>query len=207
MFGIPYRLSRCPQRDSQQLKTPIGTFSAPRMTLTRRTAMAYDPRAVANVVLDVAEANGFAVSNMGLNKILFFSHGWSLGCRTTPLVSTFFEAWRHGPVLPLIYRQFSSFGSKPITSRAFRLDRETGNHIVVVPALNPADEAFVSDMTLRFGVVDPLILSNLSHEAGGPWDQVWNGRAEINPGMAIPNDMIRVFFESRIRGESRRYAH
>ncbi len=35
--------------------------------------MTYDPRALANAILDHTAACGFGVTNMALNKILYFS--------------------------------------------------------------------------------------------------------------------------------------
>jgi hypothetical protein len=88
--------------------------------------MANDPRAVANFILDVADIRGLPITNMSLNKIIYFAHGWSLGKRGKPLVSATFEAWQHGPVLPLIYRQFSKAGSMAISFRATAIDPSSG---------------------------------------------------------------------------------
>src|SRR5689334_22090572 len=109
--------------------------------------MVYDPRIVANFVLDVADSRGLQITNMALNKILYFAHGWSLAQRSEPLISATFEAWQYGPVLPLIYRQFSRAGSDTIDFRATSINPATGEDIVVPANLIPEDESFVAAMT------------------------------------------------------------
>ncbi|MDA1322534.1 MAG: DUF4065 domain-containing protein, partial [Proteobacteria bacterium] len=82
--------------------------------------MARDVREIANAVLDVAEANGFVLSNLPLNKIIYFAHAWYLAQYNEPLVDSAFEAWQHGPVHPQVYRQLRTFGDKPIKGRLTR---------------------------------------------------------------------------------------
>lgn len=49
--------------------------------------MAYDVRAIANVVLDRAEHLGISVTNLSINKILYFAHGHFLAHFNKPLAS------------------------------------------------------------------------------------------------------------------------
>lgn len=87
--------------------------------------MPHDVRAVANAVLELAEANGRGVTNLALNKIIYFLHAGYLHERGVPLVSAKIEAWDHGPVFREIYHQFKKFGRDPVEGRATRLDPTT----------------------------------------------------------------------------------
>ncbi len=72
---------------------------------------AYDPRAVANLMLDEAKRCGINISNLALQKLLYFAHGIYLTKTKRPLVSGYFEAWQYGPVHPAVYRAFKGSGS------------------------------------------------------------------------------------------------
>src|SRR6516164_1590141 len=84
-----------------------------------------DPRVVANYMLDVAANRGIAVTNLALQKLLFFAHAISLAERKVGLVSGYFEAWQYGPVHPTVYQAFKTAGSSAIEFRAETLDPVT----------------------------------------------------------------------------------
>ena len=86
----------------------------------------YDPRAVANLLLDVAAEEGVAVSNLALQKLLYFAHGHFLIQTGHPLVSGAFEAWNNGPVHPAVYHAFKTSGREPILDRAVGRNVMTG---------------------------------------------------------------------------------
>ena len=65
--------------------------------------MSYDPRVVANLILDIRDELNLETTNLELQKLLYFSHAFSLNRFDVPLVSGFFEAWKNGPVNPAVY--------------------------------------------------------------------------------------------------------
>jgi len=86
----------------------------------------YDPRAIANLMLDEADRSGINVTNLALQKLLYFAHSIFLIESKHPLVSGYFEAWQYGPVHPTVYSAFKTAGSSPIDFRADRQDVLTG---------------------------------------------------------------------------------
>jgi uncharacterized phage-associated protein len=167
----------------------------------------YDPRALANFILDAADRQGLVITHMALHKIMFFAHGWSLAERGEPLLAATFEAWQHGPVLPIVYRQFSKCGRQPIRDRATRIDLATGRDLRFDAVLAAEDAAFVERVTELLGPVSALVLSDMSHEPGGPWDMVWNGKQRVNPGMVIPHALIAEHFRERAAARKGRHVH
>ncbi|GLQ92567.1 Panacea domain-containing protein [Dyella acidisoli] len=156
--------------------------------------MSYDGRAVANYILDFCTEKNRRITNLALQKIIYFCHVWTLIELHRPLVKQDFEAWQFGPVLQHVYREFKDFDKHPINRRAIRLDRKTGDLVVVeydfdaeLTALLPRIVDFYSQM----GAGD---LVEISHVVGGPWDMVWNHAAPINPGMIIDNELILEFY-------------
>jgi uncharacterized phage-associated protein len=162
--------------------------------------MTHDPRALANYILDHTADRGFGVTNMALNKILYFSHGWSLAVRDTPLVALSFEAWDYGPVLPLLYHQFKRFGDLPITGRATRIDLATGEYVRVEEPLFPEVQAHLELMVEFYAPKSGPTLSHLSHDPAGPWAAIRRGSNQ--PSMGIPDNLIRAYFRSKLRSRT-----
>ena len=153
--------------------------------------MGYDARAVTNALLDIADSENIELDNLAINKILFFCHSDSLIERQHGLIELTFEAWKYGPVLPVIYHQFKKHGSKKITSRATKLCRSTGNDIEVTYTEICESLPFLEVCLKRYGTLSSSALVSLSHLPGEPWDLVWNSRISNHHGMKISDELIQ----------------
>ncbi|TAL84581.1 MAG: DUF4065 domain-containing protein [Rhodanobacter sp.] len=162
--------------------------------------MSYDGRAVANFVLDFCAEKKRPITNLALQKIIYFCHVWSLIQLKRPLVKQGFEAWPLGPVLQHVYREFKEFDKQPIDRRALRLDRKTGKQVIAEYDFDDESRALLSRVADFYSQLRAGDLVELSHELGGPWDQVWNHSAAINPGMLI-NDDLMIGFYSKPEGQ------
>lgn len=158
--------------------------------------MSTDARALANFILDRCDERGQNISNLVLQKLVFFCHVWSLIKRGEPLVRHDFEAWEYGPVLPYLYRDFRNAERGPITTRAKSLDPKTGGKKVVEASFDPKTEQLIKNVLDFYTKMSPYDLVRLSHVKGGPWDQIWNHEGKVNPGMRIPNRLIADFYKS-----------
>ncbi|WP_300351050.1 type II toxin-antitoxin system antitoxin SocA domain-containing protein [uncultured Alcanivorax sp.] len=158
-----------------------------------------DGREVANYVLDYAESKGFGVTNLSLQKIVYFCHAWYLVSTGGPLVKHSFEAWEYGPVLPYLYRDFKSFGDKIITTKAKKLDVMTGRYVKAEMKIDEDEERLLMNVVAFYSSLSPSQLVALSHHSEGPWSKVWNFRNRINPGMKISNEEIMNFYSSQKR--------
>ena len=54
------------------------------------------------------------ITNLKLQKILYFAQAYYLAKIGKPLFSDAIEAWEYGPVVPDVYRKFRTKGSNPI---------------------------------------------------------------------------------------------
>ena len=52
----------------------------------------------------VDEDAGDSMTNLRLQKLLFYAQAWHLALTNRPLFEEDFEAWVHGPVIPSFYR-------------------------------------------------------------------------------------------------------
>ena len=169
--------------------------------------MGFDPRAIANAMLDLADTMQLELSNLTLNKVLFFAHGIWLTQLKRRLSSLSFEAWQYGPVVPLIYHQFKNYGEHPISGRATRIDLDTGEDIIVDYAHLDLDLPLLGTVVREYGSYAPGKLIQLSHITGGPWHTVWNASDGRKFGMVIPDSLIANSFRIPTAGRGGQRVH
>jgi uncharacterized phage-associated protein len=158
--------------------------------------MPYDPKAVANAALDVADVMGLGLSNLSLNKIVFFSHAHFLTKLDMPLVNQSFEAWKFGPVLSDIYHTFKFAGDDQIKSRAEFFDFRTGKKLLAKCQFTNLEASVFHELIGFYGRIPASKLVEMSHIDGGPWEVAWNHDTLSNPGMLISDSAIRSFFQT-----------
>lgn len=54
------------------------------------------------------------ISNLKLQKLLYYAQGASLALNGHPLFKEDIYAWKHGPVVPEVYYKFNKYGSNSI---------------------------------------------------------------------------------------------
>lgn len=150
----------------------------------------FDVRAVANFVLDEADRRKVDISNMALNKIVYFVHCDFLVERNLPLVGAKIEAWPHGPVFRELYHEFKRWDDAPIRSRAHKVDAHSGETIIADMSPSLEDESFMRKLIDRYIEFSASQLRAMSHREGGPWSKVWQHDGKANAGMKIDNGLI-----------------
>ena len=128
----------------------------------------YGVEDVANYLIFLAsrenqEKEREGITNLKLQKILYFAQAYYIAKLGKPLFTEKLEAWEYGPVVPEVYRKLKRNGSKPIIlekdkSNLSEDDKEvlqkvwdsfggySASRLVgIVHAHTPWKEAFVSD--------------------------------------------------------------
>lgn len=151
----------------------------------------HDPRSISNLMLDEGDRIGHRITNLALQKLLYFSHAIFLIEQKRPLVSGYFEAWEYGPVHPTAYQAFKSAGSQPITFRATRVDAVTGERKALVAPGDLNIQRHVARIMQSYGRLTPGRLVEISHAKGAPWDFIVDkGRTSLAFGLRISDDVI-----------------
>ena len=129
------------------------------------------------------------VRPMKLQKLLFFAYGWYAGTAGKRLFKEEFEAWPYGPVIPEVYRQYKKYGAGEITEHGEK--RDLGD---------PTAHLMVDDAVREYGIASDIGLSNITHEKGSPWDQVWKSSdGSLRHREVISFEIIRDFYQIKAR--------
>ena len=80
-----------------------------------------DVQDVARFFIDLAKRQndldrGDMMTNLRLQKLLYFAQGWHLARFGRPLFDASIEAWPYGPVVPEVYRAYKEYGREGIAS-------------------------------------------------------------------------------------------
>lgn len=153
--------------------------------------MTYDARVVANHMLDRADASGIDVTNLALNKLVYFAHGIYFSTFSTRLVKNSFEAWQYGPVIQVLYDAFKTYGNSPIRTRARRFNAAEHAYEEITEGVAPQDALIVDGVFDMFSPMTAGELVALSHVEGSPWATLWaSEELVVRPGMIIRDDEI-----------------
>ncbi|MDR7028017.1 type VI toxin-antitoxin system SocA family antitoxin [Rhizobium rosettiformans] len=159
--------------------------------MTKTTSPPYDPRSVANLMLDEADRVGISVSHISLQKLLYFAHGLYLNATKAPLVSGYFEAWKYGPVHPTVFQAFKSAGAEPISFRAKGRNALTGQIKEIGEPGDPQIRQHIQQVLLSYGRLSSGRLVEISHAKRSPWDFIVDkSRTSVAFGLRIPDDVI-----------------
>lgn len=158
----------------------------------------YGIRQLSNWILDYAEEEGVELSNMSLNKLLYFAYEFSLVRHSHKLTNARIEAWEHGPVFREVYRSFKENGNRPIKTRAERYDPTSDSVQIAAPDIDETDAAIIKEGIETLLRLPASVLRELSHASGGPWDVVWHHAGRSNPGMQITDNIIRTNNQGKV---------
>jgi uncharacterized phage-associated protein len=151
--------------------------------------------AIANEFLRLP--NGKGLTQMQLQKLVYFAHGWSLSLTNEPLTSDPVEAWDFGPVYPDLYEHTKFFGKAPIGRLITPDDDELARFFLNEKSDRPAyraslgerQRAIIKQVWSKYGKLSGARLSALTHQPGTPWFQVYkNG---IGKSQEIDNNLIQ----------------
>lgn len=141
-------------------------------------------------VLWYGREHGEPISNLKLQKLLYYAQAWHLALYDRPLFTERLEAWVHGPAVPPVYGAFKEWGWKPIEAD------------VKVPDCDKETRAHLDEVLDVYGGLTAVYLEKLTHQEE-PWLKARIGLAPDEPSNNIisHNDM-RNFYRARVRGES-----
>ena len=128
-------------------------------------------QAVCNTILMKSFEEKITVTQMKLQKLLYFVFKDYLQKTDEALFSEQFETWPYGPVLPSVYNEFSSFGSDRITKLAKNAD---GSATIVSSEGAPSVMESINLIWSKYKRQNGIQLSNITHRPGSAWYKAHN---------------------------------
>lgn len=151
---------------------------------------------VANYVIYYLNRKGIKVSQLKLQKLLYFIEAYYMVCENSEMFDEEFKAYTYGPVAFSVYNYYKLFGGRPIDVYD-PIDEETER------ALEPYIPA-IKEVCDTFGKLETTQLVNLTHEDGSPWSFIWNRNGGKNSGPLgiIPKYLTSQWFKARFTDEN-----
>lgn len=130
------------------------------------------------------EDSGDTISNLKLQKLVYYAQGFSLVLLDKPLFGEKIEAWMHGPVVPDLYRRFKQHGNSALpVPEQLDLAKYTEDEIELL------DEVYKV-----YGQFSAWKLRNMTHEET-PWKENY---IEGVGGFEISADDMVEYFATRV---------
>lgn len=123
---------------------------------------------------------GDNLSNLKIQKLLYYAQGAHLAITGSPLFLESIEAWQHGPVVPEVYHSFKKFGSGAVELAD---DDE-------IPKFDERVTEILDDVYNVYGQFSAWKLRNMTH-GEAPWK-------DTAQGCVISRRKLTDFFKTQI---------
>lgn len=141
--------------------------------------MAYKALDIANKIISKTDLeHGDTISNLKLQKMMYYQQGFHLAYFGTPLFDEDIVAWQYGPVVPSIYQEYKSFESNSISTSKEGI------------SLSDDEEELFNNVYEEYNQFSAVALMKMTHEES-PWKTT-----EINS--VISRDKMAAFFKTQI---------
>lgn len=140
---------------------------------------------IADTIIHLARQRDIEITNLKLQKLLYYAQAWNLVFESEPIFRESIEAWVHGPVVPAVFRKF----------RAYRWNAIDCN---VTPT---TDARVIGNLNLildAYGHLSATQLEHLSHKEE-PWRVARGSRPIDEPSNEIiERNVMQQFYSSLV---------
>lgn len=145
---------------------------------------------VAKFFIHLANATGSYISNLKLQKLVYYAQAWHLALCDAPLFEEDFQAWVHGPVIPALYQEYKKFGWRPILEE------------VKEPEFPEDFNCFLNEVAQVYFACDAYELERMTHQEN-PWLKA-RGRLPIDApcNEIISKESMREYYKARAEEEN-----
>lgn len=149
---------------------------------------------VARFFLAFANECGELMTNLKLNKLVYYTQAWHLALLDRPLFEEQIEAWVHGPVIPELYGEYKRYGYHPILED--NLDLESMRQ-----QFNVAQQDLLGDIIEVYFPKSAYELEQLTHDED-PWILARNGlKPDVASHNVIEHGVMKRFYAQMKKGE------
>lgn len=131
-----------------------------------------------------SEEAGDLISNLKLQKLVYYAQGFHLALYDEPLFPEAIEAWTHGPVVPDLYRHYKKYGTGAIPCPEY----------IDFSIYDEKTKSLLDEVYSVFGQFAAWKLRNMTHEEY-PWKL-----AAQNSGK-ISHQSLKKYFKTQLNCE------
>lgn len=147
--------------------------------------------AAANEFIRLGRRDDVLVTNMKLQKLLYFLQGHGLALAGENLLDEQPEAWQYGPVYRSVYHEFKEHGAAPILKEVpcpFDDDGEPWR----MSTEEARDQKILEAVWRAYKDMSATKLSQMTHVPGGPWERAYKQGRSVD----ISEEAMREYFSA-----------
>lgn len=155
---------------------------------------------IARYVIYYCHQNSYSISNLKLQKLLYFIQAYFLVEKDEECFIDSIEAWDFGPVIPNVYYEYNMYGSTNIpnqkTYEKLDIDTKTGKVEFIKKEINHdiicyADKCLIQSLLNKFGDCSSTYLTEVSIN-----QKPWISAYVKNKHKVISTDSIKNYFKN-----------
>ena len=147
-----------------------------------KEALPVDALKVAHWILAFSQEHGDPLTNLKLQKLLYYAQAWHLALYDKPLFRDPIEAWIYGPVVPMVYRQFKKFRNHPVLYEGEK------------PTIPEKVGDFLEELLEVFGGYSSYQLERMTHSEK-PWQKArGNLPIDVQSRAVILHEDMKAFY-------------
>lgn len=161
--------------------------------------MIYQSMDIANFIVSLGIESKDYLTNLKLQKVLYFLNASFLVEKDKPLLDESFSRWTYGPVIESVYSEFKTYGSSPITetkpiikTNGKPFDYDVIPFDVHKVGISADDLEALKANFAQLNQFDPFTLVNKTHE-----ESLWSKYEKAITTYSAPrynNDEIKEYF-------------
>jgi uncharacterized phage-associated protein len=129
------------------------------------------------------EDSGDLISNLKLQKLVYYAQGFHLAIFDSPLFGDNIMAWEHGPVIPMLYHEYKDYGADAIPPQDFD------------PAIFSSEiRDLLDEVYSVFGQFSAWKLRNMTHEEP-PWKDGYEGSG------LVTHESMKEYFKTLVKND------
>lgn len=149
---------------------------------------------VADYFLALANETGELITNLKLQKLVYYAQAWYLAIYDEVLFDEDFQAWVHGPVLPELWQEYRDYKWNPI----IREDLDENSLDKIKEQMGVEISGFMAELTDAYFGCGAYELEKMTH-LEDPWK---NARGNLSSDMpctsVIDKEDIKLYYRSKV---------
>ena len=152
----------------------------------------YDGSGVAKYIINYSNKEKYNISNLKLQKILYYIQGAFVVYKGEECYYNELKQWKHGPVIPSIYREYKFFGNENIVNIEEEVNILNDNFelesVKIDSYINENDKELINDVVDSLSHFSAWELVEKTHEEE-PWKKTDSNKT-------IEIEKIKTYFMS-----------